>query len=164
MQSKEVNDVWHGWVQCVSALGLEELTPEVRRLFDRGLIDTAWFTYADFEADLKLTLDDPDRMAGLAAKKLAPLGSAIDALAELNGHYDPAKSEEDWDTRPAPGRPPAQTQIQTQTQAQWPRGGGDRNPWRNIGRNDPCPCGSGKKFKKCCLDTPEAERPVPFAA
>ncbi len=21
-----------------------------------------------------------------------------------------------------------------------------------IGRNDPCPCGSGKKFKKCCLD------------
>src|SRR5262245_22094438 len=21
-----------------------------------------------------------------------------------------------------------------------------------IGRNDPCPCGSGKKFKRCCLD------------
>jgi SEC-C motif domain protein len=19
-----------------------------------------------------------------------------------------------------------------------------------IGRNDPCPCGSGRKFKKCC--------------
>lgn len=27
-----------------------------------------------------------------------------------------------------------------------------RNPWRNVGRNDPCPCGSGRKFKKCCLD------------
>ena len=25
-----------------------------------------------------------------------------------------------------------------------------------VGRNDPCPCGSGKKFKKCCLAT---ERP-----
>jgi len=22
----------------------------------------------------------------------------------------------------------------------------------NIGRNDPCPCGSGKKYKNCCLD------------
>jgi len=22
----------------------------------------------------------------------------------------------------------------------------------NVGRNDPCPCGSGKKYKKCCLD------------
>ena len=21
----------------------------------------------------------------------------------------------------------------------------------NPGRNDPCPCGSGKKYKKCCL-------------
>src|SRR5437868_1345488 len=21
-----------------------------------------------------------------------------------------------------------------------------------VGRNDPCPCGSGKKFKRCCLN------------
>lgn len=29
-----------------------------------------------------------------------------------------------------------------------------RDPYRReepkVGRNDPCPCGSGKKFKKCC--------------
>ncbi|MBV8186426.1 MAG: SEC-C domain-containing protein [Alphaproteobacteria bacterium] len=25
------------------------------------------------------------------------------------------------------------------------------NPWRHVGRNDPCPCGSGKKAKRCCL-------------
>src|ERR1043166_9158345 len=24
-----------------------------------------------------------------------------------------------------------------------------------TGRNDPCPCGSGKKFKRCCLGTGE---------
>jgi len=24
---------------------------------------------------------------------------------------------------------------------------------RTAGRNDPCPCGSGKKFKKCCGKT-----------
>ncbi|KXA97557.1 hypothetical protein AKJ37_00965 [candidate division MSBL1 archaeon SCGC-AAA259I09] len=30
---------------------------------------------------------------------------------------------------------------------------------RKIGRNDPCPCGSGKKFKKCCGDpVKQAER------
>ncbi|HJS73853.1 MAG TPA: SEC-C metal-binding domain-containing protein, partial [Vicinamibacteria bacterium] len=29
------------------------------------------------------------------------------------------------------------------------------------GRNDPCPCGSGKKYKKCCLDRDRgAETPV----
>jgi uncharacterized protein len=24
--------------------------------------------------------------------------------------------------------------------------------WATAGRNDPCPCGSGKKYKKCCLE------------
>jgi hypothetical protein len=23
---------------------------------------------------------------------------------------------------------------------------------KDIGRNDPCPCGSGKKLKKCCYE------------
>jgi preprotein translocase subunit SecA len=36
-------------------------------------------------------------------------------------------------------------------------GAGDRQPVQRVvrtsakvGRNDPCPCGSGKKYKKCC--------------
>jgi len=35
-------------------------------------------------------------------------------------------------------------------------GGGDRGTVQQVvrgdkvGRNDPCPCGSGKKYKKCC--------------
>ena len=28
----------------------------------------------------------------------------------------------------------------------------------NIGRNDPCPCGSGKKYKKCCLATAQSQQ------
>lgn len=24
-----------------------------------------------------------------------------------------------------------------------------------VGRNDPCPCGSGKKFKNCCMNSGE---------
>jgi len=27
-----------------------------------------------------------------------------------------------------------------------------------VGRNDPCPCGSGRKYKKCCLPNEEASR------
>jgi hypothetical protein len=26
---------------------------------------------------------------------------------------------------------------------------------RKVGRNEPCPCGSGKKYKKCCIDAQE---------
>jgi hypothetical protein len=28
-----------------------------------------------------------------------------------------------------------------------------------TGRNDPCPCGSGKKFKRCCLSDAPAKAP-----
>jgi len=31
-----------------------------------------------------------------------------------------------------------------------------------IGRNEPCPCGSGKKFKKCCLGQEKDDLDVPF--
>jgi hypothetical protein len=29
---------------------------------------------------------------------------------------------------------------------------GPRRPPEKTSRNDPCPCGSGRKFKRCCLD------------
>ena len=29
-----------------------------------------------------------------------------------------------------------------------------------VGRNDPCPCGSGKKYKRCCLAKDEAQASV----
>jgi uncharacterized protein YecA (UPF0149 family) len=28
---------------------------------------------------------------------------------------------------------------------------GDKLLEEKLGRNDPCPCGSGKRFKSCCL-------------
>ncbi len=37
-----------------------------------------------------------------------------------------------------------------------------------VGRNHPCPCGSGKKYKQCCLTADEAariaSRPAPLQA
>jgi SEC-C motif len=36
---------------------------------------------------------------------------------------------------------------------------------KQVGRNDPCPCGSGLKFKKCCADKPVATpSPIPGVA
>lgn len=33
-----------------------------------------------------------------------------------------------------------------------------------IGRNDPCPCGSGQKYKKCCEAKDDAKRAEELAA
>jgi preprotein translocase subunit SecA len=64
----------------------------------------------------------------------------------------------------APGEPPAQEAVtrrdplivgggRTRSLNAPPRqtGGDGAGPtdWSTVGRNDPCPCGSGKKFKKC---------------
>ncbi len=45
-----------------------------------------------------------------------------------------------------PRRTPAQ-RVQQEAAAKNPDGA--QSP-KHIGRNDPCPCGSGKKYKKCC--------------
>ena len=29
--------------------------------------------------------------------------------------------------------------------------------YKKVGRNDPCPCGSGKKYKNCCLNSGKYE-------
>ncbi|MGB2408219.1 MAG: SEC-C metal-binding domain-containing protein, partial [Paracoccaceae bacterium] len=45
-----------------------------------------------------------------------------------------------------------QAQAASQTNAKASATGfdeNDRSTWGNPGRNDPCPCGSGKKFKHC---------------
>lgn len=31
-------------------------------------------------------------------------------------------------------------------------------PSKSLGRNDPCHCGSGRKYKQCCLEKDEAAR------
>lgn len=33
-----------------------------------------------------------------------------------------------------------------------------------VGRNEPCPCGSGKKYKRCCLDKDQAFEQEALAA
>jgi uncharacterized protein YecA (UPF0149 family) len=53
-------------------------------------------------------------------------------------------SDEEEETPPPP--PPSRP-VPPPPPPQMPFGMSSR--WTNVGRNDPCPCGSGKKFKKC---------------
>lgn len=55
-------------------------------------------------------------------------------------------------------RPPAAKSIAPGT----PLGGDRRRRRVKIGRNDPCPCGSGKKHKKCCIDKMDVEVQAQF--
>ncbi len=126
--------VWNGWVDAVTWLGLTELKPLVKEAFLRRSIDPMWLTFSNFEADLQYTVDHPDAEPLHADGDLTLFG---DTITELSG----------W-VGSEPKLPPIEM-------PNWGRldslGMPHRDPLRKVGRNDPCPCGSGKKFKKCCL-------------
>jgi len=39
----------------------------------------------------------------------------------------------------------------------------DKSKVARLGRNEPCRCGSGRKYKQCCLDKDESEARVAYA-
>ena len=126
--------VWNGWLDAVAWLGLVELKPLVQQAYDRGSIDPTWVTFKEFEKDLRHAMDHPD------AGPLHPDGELTlfgDTSVELSNWacFQPRSRSEDTPLR----------RLRPSLYAP------ERNPVRNVGRNDPCPCGSGKKFKKCCL-------------
>ena len=46
--------------------------------------------------------------------------------------------------------PPRRTPAQRAQEASAQNAENGKPVSKHIGRNDPCPCGSGKKYKKCC--------------
>ena len=61
-------------------------------------------------------------------------------------------------TAPGPGQP-AGERPEAQASGQQQQGT-VRRVIPKVGRNEPCPCGSGKKYKNCCLPKDEAARPA----
>ena len=77
---------------------------------------------------------------------------------ELRGASYSGPREVDGDqgraNRPTPAMPAAQPRANAnmqpgQSTVATYRKSDDPNPYANVGRNEPCPCGSGKKFKNC---------------
>jgi len=142
LQPQQESFVWSGWVLAIALLAPEELSDVVRQAFERGLIEPMVMGYDDFRRDLERTLADPTRMAGFEYDRIGPLE---DAIGELSGWYafsDAAQQDQErWAPSPEDaGLAYADTPLPFV------------DPFKGVGRNDPCPCGSGKKFKKCCLN------------
>jgi hypothetical protein len=128
-------------LSMVALLGLEPWSDVVRQAFARGLISPMDMNDDNFREDLRRILTDPGRMPDFKANNIAPLKDAIGELSGWYGFSDPAKRDQE---RHAIGREGA-----GRTSAATPQS--SAKSFKGVGRNDPCPCGSGKKFKKCCL-------------
>ena len=80
----------------------------------------------------------------------SPLGEADDPLARKMSYSAPEEALSSSAVRGRhaaanmPGAAPRPAPAKPQTFVK-----DKEDPYANVGRNDPCPCGSGKKFKKC---------------
>jgi uncharacterized protein len=126
-------------LSTVALLGLEPWSDVVRQAFAGGLISPLDVRDDGFREDLRRVLTDPARTADRGSGTVAPLG---DALGGLSGRYASPEAGMADRERHSVGPGGAGSASARQPSA-------DR--FKGVGRNDPCPCGSGKKFKKCCL-------------
>lgn len=132
--------VWNGWQSAIAMLGLDDLRPVVKKAFDRQFIDPQWLGFEHFEEDLERGLEHPGKPRHQGDLEYTLFGDTVEELSTWYCFTDSYKQdlersrlreeEESW--RAAPDEPRV-------------------NPFKGVGRNDPCPCGSGRKFKKCCL-------------
>ena len=124
---------------CTSAdLGFAALLPLIRRAFEDGLCDPFFEGLERIEAritsggnprwkrDFQPIDDVVSHMETWACFDRSPPPRPATAGSEF---LEPLIERPEFSSRPSTPSPP-----------QYP----------GVGRNDPCPCGSGRKFKKCC--------------
>lgn len=143
---------WSSWVSAVTALGLAETTDFARRhLPDMAALtsnlDVPDVTIEDFERELAETLADPDRWK--ADPNYQPFTGTIEELSQWHGYSEAFREE--TARRKARGSGRAWSFDEDEGSI-FDKPYIAENPYKDVGRNDPCPCGSGKKFKKCCLN------------
>ena len=110
---------------------------------DRSQLEKFWGTYFQIEKEIyEKLLSNPDEVVKGTVKELAEKfgQEVLTMIGFLDGINESLLIEIDLDTVEEELKKFYKEQKESTT---------IRKP-KKIGRNDPCPCGSGKKYKKCC--------------
>ncbi len=128
---REFSVVWSCLVSCCCDLRGVAAAEEIERAFADDLIDPGYINRQDVRRNLERSEDQ-----------------ALTRIVD-NPDYtfvnDPVREMAKWacyQTAQEPAKAPAREQY-------WKPAPVRTGP--RVGRNEPCPCGSGKKYKKCCL-------------
>lgn len=143
--------VWAALVGAVDDFNAPELLPEVRQAFAEDLVDRSMVSPADVDPlVVRTSRKFPPPSKEQRYQWLCERNSPIDAVSICSGWYcfsDDIENDDGWDSSddenfPTVDRPPNE-----------PPAAFIPKPYvapPKVGRNEPCPCGSGKKYKKCC--------------
>ncbi len=128
---------WSSLVCDVADLPAPELLEEVRQAYADGFVDAEVADLPSIERDLRHL-----KARGLERRRLI-----TDAIAEMEGWACYHLEDSEPETSPKCDLP-ARRPLAKDDSPEGPTQPYIREP--KVGRNDPCPCGSGKKYKKCC--------------
>lgn len=134
----ENSDLLVGWVEAIADLGLPDMEPQICATFQAGLIPKEYCGLHEVLEDLNAAVEAGGKPANPRYRN-GLISDAIEELSKWHGYSDAylARQKRLGARTASPAMPWAETFMH------------DTPP---IGRNEPCPCGSGKKFKKCCLN------------
>ncbi len=130
--------LYGSWAFAVADLGLVHLEPQVQEAFEREWISPEEADFAFFQAQLRKAVEAGASPQLHISRNTRLIESAVDELSRWHCFSD--KFLENQATKQASDNSPSHLFSGTFKHAA-----------PKVGRNDPCPCGSGKKFKKCCL-------------
>lgn len=132
--------VWDSVCSSCSDLGFAGLLPLIKSAFDLGFCDPMYDRYEDIAERIK---GPSERLAG------PRVAIVTDTIAETrNWHCFKPKPVYSGESKRGPRLLKAE-QEHYEYKTTRPSDPIVRESSK-IGRNDPCPCGSGKKYKKCC--------------
>ena len=133
----------------------QEFTPAITRELERVIllknVDRYWMDHIDAMEELK---------RGINLRAYAQRNPVVEYRVEGSDMFDATINQIREDTarmmltvKLRTKEDPKREQVAKPTTATGGDGSDKKRPVRagkKIGRNDPCPCGSGKKYKKCC--------------
>jgi hypothetical protein len=133
---RQTSYVWGALAAESADIEALSMFPEIRRAYDDGLVDPQVIGRSELDdVEASPRGDHVERMKG----RYPPIDDLVQATSWWARFEKVASSRraEDLATLAASGN----------------LDGGSVEPYRapvKVGRNEPCPCGSGKKYKKCC--------------
>ncbi len=130
--------LWGSWAFAIADLGLAHLEPQVRHAFEKELVSPDESTFEFFQEQLRSAVGRGISDAFLDGHNAKLIEDAVNELSRWYCFSDAYR-------QPPTGRSRGAADLPDLFSETFERDG------PKVGRNDPCPCGSGKKFKKCCL-------------
>ena len=126
---------WNGLMSACADLCPEEVVEEIRQAYEDGLVDPGYIGWKDIERSLALGKE-------AVVESLKDHLQMITEVGEEMGWWACFREDSsNTGPRKAPlSLPLSNLSLPEPTRRVLPK----------VGRNKPCPCGSGKKFKKCC--------------